>query len=237
MKKMHVSATIWRTLAILVVLVLITAYLTSYLAARFTSASGDDDSARVAKWGYELDLDASALLGAQYADTDTDDATPAVKTNDLTGTLSVKGASNIVTPNSSGSATITIKVKDGASPEVAAKFWVYSDCTVPSIKENGTTYIPIKWTLTRTGTLGNDTVVDNGTIEQVIAALNNVGTLSPTVNATYTLTWEWPLESGMDAADTALMLAAAGSEIDTTVYTDVTTDFKIDISFHIEQIN
>lgn len=50
MKKMHVSATIWRTLAILIVLVLASAYLTSYLAARFTSSGGDDDGARVARF-------------------------------------------------------------------------------------------------------------------------------------------------------------------------------------------
>ena len=50
MKKMHASATIWRTLAILIVLVLASAYLTSYLAARFTSSGGDDDGARVARF-------------------------------------------------------------------------------------------------------------------------------------------------------------------------------------------
>lgn len=50
MKKMHVSARIWRTLAILIVLVLISAYLTSYLAARFTSGSGDSSGARVARF-------------------------------------------------------------------------------------------------------------------------------------------------------------------------------------------
>ena len=132
---MHVSATIWRTLAILIVLVLASAYLTSYLAARFTSSGGDDDSAHVARWDYELTLVDSGkyLLGTEYADLDSNASTPAkVKTNDFTGTLSVKGQSSVVTPNSSGYATFNMT--GGAASEVAAKVWVYSASQTPSLK-------------------------------------------------------------------------------------------------------
>lgn len=255
MKKMHVSATIWRTLAILIVLVLASAYLTSYLAARFTSSGGDDDSARVARWDYELTLVDSGkyLLGTEYADLDSNASTPAkVKTNDFTGTLSVKGQSSVVTPNSSGYATFNMT--GGAASEVAAKVWVYSASKTPSLKVGDTTYSPILWSLTGHDNTTNTAIsfgtdVTDVTLDAVINALNSIGTLPNTdIDRTYTISWYWPLESGNDTADTALMLYAAGYELsgalDLAGYTvpagaatSAVTDFFIDLSFHIEQIN
>ena len=241
MKKMHVSAVVWRTLSILIVLVLLTAYLTSYLAARFASSKDGEDGARVAKWGYTLTLadDAAYLFGSEYADLDENADTPAkVKTDDFTGTLSVKSQNIVVTPNSSGYMAFTYT--RSTESEVMAKFWAYCDHTMPSIKESGVLYQPIKWTLTSKNNLEGTTAthLNGGTLDQAITVLNGIGTMPTTeLDMTYTLSWEWPLESGNDAADTALMLAAAGLPVDTAIYTDIQTAFTIDLTLSIEQIN
>lgn len=241
MKKMHVSAVVWRTSSILIVLVLLTAYLTSYLAARFASSKDGEDGARVAKWGYTLTVadDAAYLFGSEYADLDSNAATAAkVKTDDFTGKLSVKSENIVVTPNSSGYMTFTYT--RSTESEVMAKFWAYCDHTMPSIKENGVLYQPIKWTLTSKNNLEGTTAthLTGGTLEQAVAVLNGIGTMPTTeLDMSYTLSWEWPLESGHDAADTALMLAAAGSPVDTAIYTDIQTAFTVDLTLSIEQIN
>lgn len=241
MKKMHVSAVVWRTLSILIVLVLLTAYLTSYLAARFASSKDGEDGARVAKWGYTLTVadNAAYLFGSEYADLDSNAATAAkVKTDDFTGKLSVKSENIVVTPNSSGYMTFTYT--RSTESEVMAKFWAYCEHAMPSIKENGVLYQPIKWTLTSKNNLEGTTAthLNGGTLDQAITVLNGIGTMPTTeLDVTYTLSWEWPLESGNDAADTALMLAAAGSPVDTAIYTDIQTAFTIDLTLSIEQIN
>lgn len=248
MKKIHVSAAIWRTLAVLVAALLFTAYLTSYLAARFATVGDGSDSARVAKWDYEVIVDAGNFLGTGYADSDSSASTAAsVVADGYAGTLSVKGSTDLVTPNTSG--YITFTCTGGAVAEVAAKLWIYSDYSVPYITVGSTTYYPILWTLTADTEMGDTTLVDGGTLDAVTAALNSVGTLPNTeINRTYTISWEWPLESGNDILDTAMMLYAAGYSLSDSLEragydvpdgaeSAVHTALSLDITLHIEQIN
>ena len=179
-------------------LIALSAFLFSGTLAKYVTEGSGSDSARVAKWGVEIEPTGStSLFESQYATTD----------GDYSGALSVQAATDVVAPGTGGSIggfTIT------GTPEVATNVKVAVD---PSSEITGFTleddsaYEPVKWTLTKDGA----TVVNKGTFAQLEAALAAIDVdLAPGTNLggtngiDFDIAWEWAFSDGHDVQDTYL---------------------------------
>ncbi|MBE6642449.1 MAG: hypothetical protein E7615_02205 [Ruminococcaceae bacterium] len=200
--------------ALLIAVLLTTCAISGTFAKYVTTASGTD-SARVAKWGVDIEIVSGAGFSNEYATDDTN----------YSGALSVKSADNknVVAPGTSsedvnGNVTFTIS----GAPEVAVKVDIafdakseiklaagdYLDYTTANSDTDTFTlneeYYPVKFTLTKTGEA--NPVVNKGTLADVEEALNgDTAYYEPNadLDVTYTLTWEWAF-SVNDKADTYL---------------------------------
>lgn len=157
-----------------------------------TTSSVPAQTATAAKWNYFISANVTNLFGTQYKEGNAD----TVATTNEDGTVVVRSASsaNIVAPGTSGSMTITV----GGESEVLAQFKVSINAT-SEIGFGG--YYPIKWKF-------DDTTYDN--ISDLNAELSALTAKAAwDTNAfkftatTYTISWEWPLETGANADEKA----------------------------------
>lgn len=247
-----------RIASILLVVTLLSTCVISGTFAKYVTKAEGTDTARVAKWGVLLTLNAGNTFDTKY------------KTHDTSydGELSVESSNGdkVVAPGTSA-ADIDAEIKASVSgtPEVATRYAItiediqdivlpagdHIDYTVlnPTTGADGkityaydgtftTTedYSPLKWTLK----MGNNSlatgksltdVIDQmdkikGKIEANIPGVTNVqvnvdknaGKIEISFDAApntpiageFTLTWEWPFESGHDKEDTLLGNIIAG---------------------------
>lgn len=200
--------------ALLVAVLLTTCAISGTFAKYVTTASGTD-TARVAKWGVDIDIVSGSGFSNEY------------KTHDTayTAALSVKSADNakVVAPGtSSADVNGDVKFTISGKPEVAVKVDIAFDarneiklaegCYLDYTTANDAAdtfhldseYYPVKFTLTKTGEA--DPVVNKGTLADVENALNaDTAYYDPNTDlaVTYTLAWEWAF-SDNDKADTYL---------------------------------
>ena len=202
-----------RIASVLLVAVLLTTCAISGTFAKYVTTASGTDTARVAKWGVDIDIVSGSGFSNQY------------KTHDsaYTGTVSVKSVddANVVAPGTSsedvdGDVTFTISGK----PEVAVKVDIvfdakneiklaagdYLDYTTANSDTDTFTlaseYYPVKFTLTKDGAA----VVTDGTLSDVETALNaDTAYYAPNQDlaVTYVLTWKWAISEN-DKADTYL---------------------------------
>lgn len=185
----------------LLVAVLLTTCVISGTFAKYVTTGSGTDSARVAKWGVDIEIISGSSFSNEYTTHD-----------DLyTGAVSVKSVDDakVVAPGTSSAdvdGDVTFKIT--GAPEVAVKVDIafdakseiklaageYLDYTTANDKTDtfnlADEYYPVKFTLVQDGT----TVVDAGTLAAVETALNgdtNVYGPNETLNSTYTLTWAW----------------------------------------------
>ena len=156
-----------------------------------TSTTTGEQTATAAKWGFVVTVDADNLFGSDYKK----DGANAVAKVDGTGDLVVNGTGDakVVAPGTKGSMTISIT----GSAEVNARLTITADSIqeiyYKSTDANVDDYYPVRWTITDGGSLN-----ETGTLEEVIAALTGTSTVlaaGVTQNVTYTLSWEWALET------------------------------------------
>lgn len=188
-------------IALLLLLVAIIGF-GGYTLSKYITSKSTDSTARVAKWGFTVDADNSKLFGDQYKWKDNASGS----TTDGTGTLTVKAdtaGTNLVAPGTSGSMTFSVKGKAEVLAKVEMKVAEgYQDIALTLTKDGKNyTYNPVKWTLKK----GNTTLVENKTLEAVVAALNGqykVEENSDTativagneIDDEYTLSWAWAFE-------------------------------------------
>ena len=199
--------------ALLVAVLLSTCAISGTFAKYVTTASGTD-TARVAKWGVDIDIVSGSGFSNEYKTHD----------NKYSGAVSVKSFDDakVVAPGTSsadvnGDVTFTITGK----PEVAVKVDIlfeakneiklaagtYLDYTTANDKADefklDEEYYPVKFTLAK----DDSNVVTDGTLADVAKALTEAsayyGPNSDTLDTTYTLTWKWDF-NGNDKADTYL---------------------------------
>ena len=163
--------------------------------ARYTtSGTGTPNTARVAKWGFVIDVDAKDLFAS--ADNGSDDAG---LTTDGDG-LSVAAGAIAVWPDTTGTLRFTVSGTAEVTAEIS--FEIPDDLAIVCLKngEGETVYSPILWTLTKNG----EAVVTRGDLDAIREAL--AATVIPAnqeVNDSYVLTWEWPPERGADREEQA----------------------------------
>ena len=199
-----------RLASILLVLVLMTSSVVGGTFAKYTTSASGSASARVAKWGVDIDIVSGSSFATQYKTHDTD----------YSGALSVQASTKVVAPGTSsddvdGNVTfaisgtpevaVNVDVVFNANKEIKLAAGDYLDGTTANAKNDTFTlteeYYPVKFTLTKDGT----TVVDNGTLKAVEQALTSNSYCAPgtMLDATYTLTWAWAFEQN-NQADTYL---------------------------------
>lgn len=186
--------------------------------AKYITEADGVDSARVAKWGVDINIVSGSSFSNEYKTHDTN----------YSGSVSVKSVDteNVVAPGTSsedvdGSVTFSITGK----PEVATRIEIefiadseikleageYLDYTTSTFKTDKFTltdeYYPVKFTLTKqAGTGAAETVVDKGTLSDVetYLTIDTYADPNETLDVVYTLTWEWAFEGQNDKADTFL---------------------------------
>ncbi len=204
--------------------------------ARYVSTTElGSTQATAAMWGYVVTTDASEMFGTDY----TKNGTFATVVDENGVAIKSSSENLVLAPGSTGSIDIIIN----GTAEVLAEFSITIDALnskVPSVDvtvdEETTTYAPILWSLKEDGVVVDE---DMTLAELVTAAADFDATLTPgteLVNKTYTISWEWPLDSGNDGADTAIGLTAAEEDIDEAVYSNVETQLVLDLSVTIRQI-
>ena len=158
--------------------------------ARYTtSGTGGANSARVAKWGFVIDVDAEDLFAPVGGSSE-----DVALTSDGDG-LSLDSVGSAILPNAGGALTFSVS----GTAEVAAEitFSLPSEAEIICLKtgEDEIIYSPIRWTLTKNG----EEVVTGGDLTAIREALPAMTVpAGQEVRDSYVLTWKWPPEWGED---------------------------------------
>ena len=236
----------------LMVLCLLTTCVIGTTFAKYVTGGETEDSARVAKWGVELQLAANnELFDNEYTGTG--------------GKVTVRSASadRLVAPGTKENTAAVFSIS--GTPEVAVRITIdftvnsdvylkggagveYDDYTtaVAGDKFDLTSdYYPVVFTLRQTSAAGvaiptDDQVLITGRLDQIEAFLDafnadeNRSYCPPNTNleATFELTWVWAFNGGNDQADTYLANQTAGSS-----GADYNTNISFDIEITVEQVD
>lgn len=218
-----------RIASVLLIAVLMSTCAISGTFAKYVTSEGGSDSARIAKWGVNIDVDSFALFTEDY---ETDDANAT-----FTGTYSVSSASNdrdkLLAPGTSGSfADIAIT----GTPEVAVDVAIVATVEISdNWLVDGDFYCPI------TVTVGNATIsgLDYTSAADFAAAIkteidNKSKQYAPNqdlsaIDANFDISWEWAFESTetganaqTDVKDTALGNAAVNADLSLSIGLEIT---------------
>lgn len=216
----------------LMIATMLTTSIVSGTYAKYVTSGTAKDTARVAKFGVEVEAEGS-LFGKNYLETAN---TP---TDTDTG-ISVKSlstpADNVVAPGTkndtglsfsiTGTPEVDVNVKievANTSADIFLKEGTYPNMTTSADDDNfelAADYYPIIYTLTQEG----KTPV-KGNLQAIKNALNTNQNYEAGANladslGNFTLTWEWAFEQEKDEADTLLGDLAAGTAtgVDTDAY-------------------
>lgn len=216
--------TLLRASALLLVATLTTSCFVGGTFAKYVSEETGSDSARVAKWGVEVEVTGGGFH-TTYSKDDTGSSVAA-------DTVISSNEENVVAPGTKGTFG---GVKITGEPEVAVDIKTTADVELSgwNVGSGGEFYCPLVFTIGNTtingldyseSTSGGETSFENAikdAIEkattQQLAARTNLSTVGEDV----TYSWEWPF-NGNDEKDTALGDLETAPEISINVKTTVT---------------
>lgn len=243
-----------RLASTMLVLTLLSTCVVSGTYAKYVTTATATDTARVAKFGVEIQTWTNRLFKEQY------DSDSAYTGNTVENKQEV-GIKNLVAPGtkSNGDISFTVTGKPEVAVEVSYKLDIkenvyvpagtYTDYTTADVSNDTFTsdqpYYPVKFTLQQGGedVLGC-TNVDLTTIQNYLQTTATKqyapGTdLSGTEGVKgYTLSWKWDFEdtnvTNVNKLDTLLGQVAAGVE---NGYPNVVTDLDFDLTISVTQID
>ena len=203
--------------------------------AKYTTSANAGDSARVAKWGVTIEVEAGV-------DNDAQDAFFTTYAKDSTSSITnaVNATVKVVAPGTEGTlATFSI----AGTPEVGVKltFDVTDSAGTGEAKDIFVdTYNPIRFAIYKNGSVVSGS--ESLTLAELITNVEALtGEYEPLTNlgATYRIDWVWAFEQLHDAEDTLLGdiaadAANAGTRVEGTDYS-LTIDFGLKIT--AEQID
>lgn len=198
-----------RAAAIMMALVLVTSCFVGGTFAKYVASGESTNTARVAKWGVEVDVDSSGSFQTDYkvdypAGTEDDDKytfTYSVSSEDATR------RSNVVAPGTCGKIEFSITGKPETAVEIKFDFDIQKDVVIPA----GTTvegleldkaYNPVVFSLAKADEPSN--TLKTGTLADIKEYLEDATnwTLSYAPNTDlktafgeYCLTWEWAFDA------------------------------------------
>lgn len=208
----------------LMIATMLTTSIVSGTYAKYVTSGIAKDTARVAKFGVEVEAEGS-LFGKNYLET-------ANTPTDADAGITVKSlstpADNVVAPGTksdnnglsfsiTGTPEVDVNVKievANTSADIFLLKGTYPDMTTSADDDNFTLdadYYPIIYTLTK-----DDGSTVTGNLDEITGELNSDATYKVGDDLTdslgnFTLTWEWAFEQGQDKADTLLGDLAAGT--------------------------
>ena len=185
----------------------------STFAKYYASADAAAATATVAKFGLVVNANATNLWGTQYKAGDT------TATVNGTGAVVVEGASSVVAPGTSGSATFTVSGVSEVKAQLSLSIDVVSEIHLD-------TYYPMKWTC------GEQVGVKLADITDVTV---DIPASSSTFTKEITLSWDWAF-TGHDTEDTILGQYANGTDLPAE-YTAAEKTVKFTISASLTQVN
>lgn len=216
-----------------------------YTFSKYVTSGNGTGTANVAKWGFDVEVDATNVFGPNYKY----DGGASKVTAETTG-LTVKADSagrNLVAPGTTGSMTFTVKGVAEVKAKLNIEFTASKDVVLKIKKGDAAvvTYNPVKWTLKK----GGDVLVNAGTLAAVKTELDKADN-NPTYEAgtlvaetTYTLSWAWAFEGSdvvtgftVNELDTILgrisnnpTYAPAGCTVDATTCTEIEFSVKVSV--------
>ena len=209
-----------KTAGALLILCLLTTCVIGTTFAKYTTGGEATDTARVAKWGVQLQMQSNTMFTNQYTGTDSaitvksvDDASivaPGTST-DVTSPNTVATFAIIGTPEVAVDINITLTGND-----IYLAAGTYDNETTATITDDKFTldddYYPVKFTLWQTAPI-TPVILKEGTLADIAAFLSNYSTSTDSqynpntvLDSTYVITWEWVYEENdvFNAADTFL---------------------------------
>ena len=230
-----------RLASALLVAVLLTTCAISGTFAKYVTTASATDTARVAKWGVDIDVTGDSLFNNQY---------------DITAggaiTVRSKDDAKVVAPGTSSEKmdSTGLRVKISGTPEVATeitfdfvasndiflKKGTYFDGTTGKADDKYTfsdaDYYPVVFTLKENG---DSAPAVTGKLSDIEAYINSLTfSASPNVDIGYyfDLTWEWDFgDAANNMKDTTLGNLAAGTAEDTTLVSG--TDYNLEIDYEL----
>lgn len=208
-----------RLASVLFVLTLLTSCMTAGTFAKYTAKSEATATARVAKFGVDIEVNAETLFGEKYK------SAGEVASDTDTG-ITVSASEMVVAPGTKGSMTFTVsgnaetKVAVTAAmeniQEVKLTTGTYKDTNTQKEVTLAADYYPVVWKLSKAG----GTALVEGKLSDIEGYFTS---FSKEINAnenladqfgTYTLSWEWKVDAN-DSADTLLgMLSADPTKVE-----------------------
>ncbi len=222
--------------AMLVLLIALLCFGGTTFAKYITSKDAKVEQATVAKWGFVVTVNTNKMFSDKYNAGE-------IATIPGSGdpTVDVKASNKTVAPGTKGSMTIDVDGKAEVNAAVSfaelATPVTVSDVSLHNNADTDATndYMPIKWTIKRTGTVKDVAVNDftgmtNRTLAECITELKKESyklNAGDSVDLTYTLEWEWAFSSSdaNDEKDTLLGYAAekkgTATDLDTAANGDI----------------
>lgn len=245
-----------RVASVLLVLTLLSTCAISGTFAKYTTSGTDTDTARVAKWGVLIGMDADTF-GRGYAAATTD-----TKITENTGTVWADAKVDVVAPGTKGDfyfsitgkpeVTTNVQIDLESSSAIKLDAGTYTDYTKANATETfeATEYMPIMWTLKQSKTATAPT--DWSTVTAVSGCENvSLATIATILNATsnsaiavsetddlyltygyYQLSWVWAFD-GNEQADTYLGQSAASD----TALTGTTLNETFSLTISATQVD
>ena len=219
-----------RLASALLVLTLLSTSIISGTFAKYTSQATGSDSARVAKWGVALTVNANDFATEYVKD---DNSSTVAKTVVSTVKVVAPGTDSQeencqATFSITGEPEVAVKVNVALSnvKDVCLPAGTYTDYTSANPSATFTLdndYYPVVWTLKQ-----GSTTLATGTLAQIKTFLDNynadldacIYAANQNIAASFTLDWAWAF-SVNDAADTYLGNVAAGTVTDSSAKTEV----------------
>ena len=207
-----------RMAAVLLVGVLLTTSVIGGTFAKYVTSDTETDTARVAKWGVEVDVVIDGAFATEY------DIKTA--TDDLNGTaiaksvVNVAADKNLVAPGTEG--TLLAKAAISGAPEVAVNITKVADLKLAGWEVGGVYYCP----LIINGIKGLDysSMAEFEAAVEASLAVNVNCQANADLAQDTTVAWEWPfyVSAENDVKDTALGNLATAPTIEFTYTVTVT---------------
>lgn len=253
--------TMMRLASFLLIAVLISTSAISGTYAKYVTTGSANDSARVAKWGVNFDIEGGPLFSQEY---ETDDTT---NFTSMQVSVNSENTDNVVAPGTTGNA-VTFRIT--GKPEVSYRVnYVFgADSETVFLKKNvgylangqpdnnwtdiATTYEPVAYTYTLGGQSAKTAnlttmMADINAYEQYFDVTDGkyyertsaTGAWVETTNTNIVINWAWAFESGNDAYDTTLGNIAAGvlNVSSLTDGTDYNTNIALTLTATATQID
>ena len=190
--------TLFRIVAILLILVLSSSSVISSTLAKYVTHGGAfTDEARVAKWGVDIKTSVESLFEKNYSSKKGDDTV-----------ITVSSTTEVVAPGTGKSVYIDTDIT--GKPEVAFEIRNNADVTLEFWEVKGEYYCPIIFTINGESAVGNDFNSAQAFEEWIESKISKVARqyppgidISAEEGLDIDISWEWPFE-GDDEKDTIL---------------------------------